>query len=89
MIKKTIDAAFAVLKDKSLAGRGEAPSAHRRSPRRRRPWPSTGARWRAAAWARSGAAWTASSACRFVEVFEEILAARYMDDIDRFQGTET
>ena len=26
---------------------------------------------------------------RFVEVFKDVLAARYMDDIDRFQGTET
>jgi len=32
---------------------------------------------------------SAQQRSRFVEVFKDILAAQYMDDIDRFQGTET
>ena len=37
----------------------------------------------------SGAAWMHQQRGRFVDVFKDILAAQYMDDIDRFQGTET
>ena len=88
IIKKTIDAAFAVLKDKSLAGREKRPqriSALRAVADRAFNWAemarsSLGAQWRSLDGQQRG---------RFVEVFKEILAARYMDDIDRFQGTET
>jgi phospholipid transport system substrate-binding protein len=87
-IKKTIDAAFAILKDKSLAGRDKRPqriSALRAVADRAFNWAemarsSLGAQWRSLDSQQRG---------RFVEVFKEVLAARYMDDIDRFQGTET
>src|SRR4029077_8245133 len=41
---------------------------------------SLGVRWRSI---------DAGQRSRFVEVFKGILAAQYLDDIDRFQGTET
>jgi ABC-type transporter MlaC component len=88
IIKKTIDAAFAVLKDKSLAGREKRPqriAALRAVADRTFNWAdmarsSLGTQWRSLNPQQRG---------RFVEVFKEVLAARYMDDIDRFQGTET
>jgi phospholipid transport system substrate-binding protein len=87
-IRKTIDDAFAVLKDKSLAGkekRGKRIAALRQIADRVFDWSEM---------ARSslGAAWRSLDGpqrARFVEVFKSILAAQYMDDIDRFQGTET
>ena len=88
IIKKTIEAAFAVLKDRSLAGREKRAhriAALRAVADRAFNWAemarsSLGAQWRSLDGQQRG---------RFVEVFKEILAARYMDDIDRFQGTET
>src|SRR4051812_11695540 len=88
IVKKTIDAAFAVLKDRSLAGRekrSQRIAALRAVADRAFNWgemarSSLGAHWRSLDEKQRG---------RFVEVFKEILAARYMDDIDRFQGTET
>jgi phospholipid transport system substrate-binding protein len=88
VIKKTIDAAFAVLKDRSLAGREKRTqrlAALRAVADRTFNWAemargSLGAQWRGL---------DAQQRARFVEVFKEVLAARYMDDIDRFQGTET
>ena len=85
-IRKTVDEAFAVLRDKSLAGREKRTSASRRcagSPidlqlvgdGARQPGPS----WRSA---------DPAKRARFVEVFKDVLAAQYMDDIDKFQGTE-
>ena len=88
IIKGTIDAAFAVLKDRSLAGREKRPqriAALRAVADRAFNWAemarsSLGAQWRGL---------DEKQRVRFVEVFKEVLAARYMDDIDRFQGTET
>ena len=88
VIKRTIDAAFAVLKDKSLAGREKRPqriAALRAVADRAFNWAemarsSLGAQWRTLDDRQRG---------RFVDVFKEVLAARYMDDIDRFQGSET
>jgi len=88
IIKKTIDAAFAVLKDSSLAGRekrGQRIAALRAVADRAFNWAemarsSLGAQWRSL---------DNQQRARFVEIFKEVLAARYMDDIDRFQGTET
>ena len=87
-IRKTIDDAFAVLKDKALAGkekRGRRIAALRQIAERTFDWSemaksSLGVTWRSLDAAKRG---------RFVEVFKDILAAQYMDDIDRFQGTET
>ena len=88
MIRKTVDGAFAVLKDKSLAGkerRAQRIAALRAIADRAFYWSemarsSLGVRWRTL---------DDRQRARFVEVFKDVLAARYMDDIDRFQGTET
>ena len=88
IIKKTIDAAFGVLKDRSLAGRekrAQRIAALRAVADRAFNWAemarsSLGAQWRSL---------DNQQRARFVEIFKEVLAARYMDDIDRFQGTET
>ena len=88
IVKKTIDAAFAVLKDRSLSGREKRPqriAALRAVADRAFNWgemarSSLGAQWRTL---------DEKQRNRFVEVFKEVLAAQYMDDIDRFQGTET
>ena len=87
-IRKTVDEAFAVLRDKSLAGReqrGRRIAALRQIADRAFDWAemarsSLGAAWRGLDEGQRG---------RFVEVFKDILAAQYMDDIDRFRGTET
>jgi phospholipid transport system substrate-binding protein len=87
-IRKTVDDAFTVLRDKSLAGRerrGRRIAALRQIADRVFDWAemarsSLGAAWRGLDEGQRG---------RFVEVFKDILAAQYMDDIDRFRGTET
>jgi phospholipid transport system substrate-binding protein len=87
-IRKTIDDAFVVLKDKTLAGkekRARRIAALRQIADRTFDWSemaksSLGVAWRSL---------DAAKRSRFVEVFKDILAAQYMDDIDRFQGTET
>src|SRR5438046_9670643 len=88
VIKKTIDAAFAVLKDKSLAGREKRPqriAALRAVADRAFNWAemarsSLRAQWRSL---------DAQQRARLVEAFKEVLAAPYMHDVARFQGTET
>lgn len=87
VIQKTIDEAFAVLRDKSLEGvarRSERISKLRAIADRTFNWAemargSVGAQWRGMDQQQRG---------RFVDVFKDILASQYMDDIDRFQGTE-
>jgi phospholipid transport system substrate-binding protein len=87
VIKKTVDEAFAVLRDKSLTGRAHRAqriAALRVIADRTFDWSemarsSLGSSWRSLDAAQRG---------RFVEVFKDVLAARYMDDIDRFEGTE-
>jgi phospholipid transport system substrate-binding protein len=86
-IRKTVDDAFVVLKDKALAGkegRGERIRALRRIADRTFDWAemarsSLGVHWRGLDGERRS---------RFVELFKGVLAAEYIDDIDRFQGTE-
>jgi len=88
VMRQNVDAAFAVLKDKSLAGKEQRPNriaALRRIADRVFDWPemarsSLGVRWRSL---------NAQQRSQFVDVFKDVLAARYMDDIDRFQGSET
>lgn len=88
IIHRTVDDAFAILKDGALAGkehRAERLAALRVVADRTFDWAemaraSLGAPWRTLDAARRG---------RFVEVFKDVLAARYMDDINRFEGTET
>jgi phospholipid transport system substrate-binding protein len=88
VMRGTIDAAFAVLKDRSLAGRERRATriaALRQVAERTFDWSemargSLGVHWRGLA---------GPQRTRFVSVFKDVLAAEYMDDIDRFQGTET
>jgi phospholipid transport system substrate-binding protein len=88
MIRTTIDAAFAVLKDKALAGKERRPqriATLRAVADRAFDWAemarsSLGVQWRSL---------DPKQRARFVDVFKDVLAAQYMDDIDRFQGTET
>jgi len=88
LIRKTVDDAFAVLKDRTLAGKERRPrriAALRAVADRAFSWAemarsSLGVRWRTL---------DERQRARFVGVFKDILAAEYMDDIDRFQGTET
>ena len=88
VIRKTIEEAFDVLRNKTLAGkekRGERIAELRRIADRTFDWgemakSSLGVHWRGL---------EADRRTRFTEVFKSILAAQYMDDIDRFQGTET
>jgi ABC-type transporter MlaC component len=87
MIRKTVDEAFAVLKDPKLADkahRAERLAALRAVADRTFDWSemaraSLGAPWRTLEPAKR---------TRFVETFKDVLAARYMDDINRFEGTE-
>lgn len=87
-IRETVDEAFAVLRDKALAGkarRRERIAALRKIADRTFDWAemargSLGVSWRGA---------NPQKRTRFVEVFKDVLAAKYMDDIDRFQGTES
>src|SRR6185369_856323 len=86
--RKTVDSAFAVLKDPTLTGkarRGRRIAVLRDIADRVFSWSemarsSLGVRWRGL---------DERQQARFVDVFKDILAAEYMDDIDRFQGTET
>ncbi len=86
-IRQTIDAAFAVLKDKELASRArrhERIAALRAIADKVFDWSemargSVGVQWRTL---------PAADRRKFVEVFKDVLAAQYIDDIDRFEGTE-
>jgi outer membrane protein TolC/ABC-type transporter MlaC component len=86
-IRQTVDSAFAVLKDKALATherRHERIAALRAIADKVFDWSemargSLGVRWRSL---------HPSERTEFVEVFKDVLAAQYIDDIDRFQGTE-
>ncbi len=87
IMRQTVDDAFAVLKDQTLAGkerRAKRIASLRQIADRTFDW-STMAR------SSLGAAWRSMDATQranFVEVFKDLLAAQYIDDIDRFQGTE-
>lgn len=87
VMRKTIDAVFVVLRDKSLAGkerRSQRVAALRQIADRTFDWAemargSVGVQWRRM---------DGQQRTRFVDVFKDVLATEYMDDIDRFQGTE-
>lgn len=88
IIRRTVDDAFTILKNKQLAGR------ERRGERlaQLRTVADRTFDWAAMARASLGAPWRTMDAAqrqRFVDVFKDVLAARYMDDINRFEGTET
>ena len=87
VVRKTVDDAFVVLRDKSLSGkerRGQRIAALREIADRAFDWSemargSLGVIWRSL---------DGAHRARFVEVFKDVLAARYMEEIDRFEGTE-
>ena len=88
VMTKTIDAAFTILKDRTLAGKERRPQ---RIAELRRVAELT-FDWSELARSSLGVKWRSldeSQRTRFVDVFKDVLAAQYMDDIDRFQGTET
>jgi len=87
LIRRTIDEVFAILEDPALTGkarRADRLAALRAVADRTFDWAemaraSLGAPWRTL---------DAAQRQRFVDIFKDVLAARYMDDINRFQGTE-
>jgi len=87
-IRQTVDDAFAVLKDNGLAGkdkRAQRIAALRAITDRSFDWPEM-ARGSLGAASRT---LKGDQRAQFVEVFKNILAQQYMEDLDRFQGTET
>jgi phospholipid transport system substrate-binding protein len=87
VIRKTVDEAFAVLKDRSLTGVARRP----RRIAELRQIADRAFDWSEMARSSLGAGWReldARQRASFVDVFKDLLAAQYMDDIDRFQGTE-
>jgi phospholipid transport system substrate-binding protein len=87
VIRETVDEAFKILKDPALAGkahRQQRITALRTVADRTFDWSAiaracVGPQWRSLGSDQRG---------RFVEVFKDVLAEQYMDDIDHFQGTE-
>ena len=85
---RTLDVVFRILKDKALAGQAQRArriGALREVADRTFDWAemarsSLGVKWRSL---------DTAQRARFADVFKDVLAAQYMDDIDRFQGTET
>jgi phospholipid transport system substrate-binding protein len=85
VIERTVDKAFAILRDPSL----------KNDPRQRmsklRATVDPAFDWEAMARSSLGVPWRQldeQQRSEFVSTFKELLAQRYMDDIDRFQGSE-
>ena len=85
--RKTVDDAFAVLRGQVAGRRGEAHASASRRCARSPTRPSTGPRWRAAAWARMARPGPEKRDALRGGV-QGRAGGQYMDDIDRFQGTE-
>ncbi|MEY4549056.1 MAG: hypothetical protein RL685_5251 [Pseudomonadota bacterium] len=84
-IRGLVDEAFAILRDPTLAGDRPARMAQLRAAA------DKVFDWVAMAQSSLGHHWRkldAAQRSRFVEVFKELLARQYMDDLDRFRGTE-
>jgi phospholipid transport system substrate-binding protein len=85
LIRRTVDAVFVVLRDPELA------KDRARRMRRLREVVDPVFDWTTMAKSSLGHHWRKLSEAEqgeFVRVFRELLAQRYMDDIDRFRGTE-
>lgn len=85
LIRRTVDAVFVVLRDAELAK--DRP----RRMRRLREVVDPVFDWTTMARSSLGPHWrklSEAEQAEFVRVFRELLAQRYMDDIDRFRGTE-
>ena len=86
-IATTIDQAFAVLRDQTLAGRAQ----RQRRIAALRAIADRVFDWGAMARGSLGVHWRSLTPAKreeFVTVFKDVLAAQYMDDIDRFEGSE-
>jgi phospholipid transport system substrate-binding protein len=86
MIRRMVDAVFAILRDPELAKNRKLRM------QRLRQEVDAAFDWVTMAKSSLGHHWrTASEAerVRFVEIFKELLAQQYMDDIDRFRGNES
>ena len=85
LIRKTVDEVFAVLRDPELAKDRQLRM------RKLRATVDQAFDWVNMAQSSLGHHWRTASdgeRTRFVEIFKELLAQQYMDDIDRFRGTE-
>jgi phospholipid transport system substrate-binding protein len=85
VIAKTVDQAFAILRDASLKRDAKLRM------RKLREVVDRVFDWGAMAQSSLGAPWRKldeAQRAEFVAVFKELLAQRYMDDIDRFEGSE-
>jgi phospholipid transport system substrate-binding protein len=85
VIEGTVDSAFGVLRDEQLRSDPE------QRIRRLREAVDPAFDWATMAQSSLGAPWRElgkGERNEFVHVFKELLAERYMDDIDRFQGSE-
>jgi phospholipid transport system substrate-binding protein len=85
VVAKTVDDAFAILRDPSLR------SDPKMRLRKLRDVVDRAFDWEAMARSSLGAPWRQLDETQrreFVSVFKELLAQRYMDDIDRFEGSE-
>lgn len=85
LVDKTVTAAFAVLRDPRLR------TDSKQRLRELRAVADRAFDWEAMARSSLGAPWrdlNAQQRTEFVSVFKELLAQRYMDDIDRFEGSE-
>lgn len=85
LIRQTVDEVFAALRDPELA------KDKKRRMQKLRLIVDQAFDWVAMAKSSLGPHWrtaTEAERARFVEVFKELLAQQYMDDIDRFRGTE-
>ncbi|HEY7374740.1 MAG TPA: ABC transporter substrate-binding protein [Polyangia bacterium] len=86
-VRKAVDDAFTILKDKSLA----TPNQRRKRITKLREVADRTFDWSTMARSSLGAPWRSMNPAqrtRFVDVFKDVLAAQYSDDIDHFQGTE-
>jgi phospholipid transport system substrate-binding protein len=85
LIRETIDVVFGILRDSALKNDAKARMA------KLRVAVDKAFDWGAMAQSSLGPPWRKlddKQRAEFVAVFEELLAQQYMDDIDRFQGTE-
>jgi phospholipid transport system substrate-binding protein len=85
LVEQTIEEAFAVLRNPELQSKSKERL------RALRTAVDKAFDWEAMAKSSLGAPWRSLSEVQrkdFIEVFRELLAQRYMDDIDRFEGSE-
>jgi phospholipid transport system substrate-binding protein len=85
LIRRLVDSVFAILRDAELA------KDRARRMQRLRQEVDTAFDWVTMAKSSLGPHWrtaTEAERARFIEIFKELLARQYMDDVDRFRGNE-